>query len=169
MSGGGKTRLSLEIARRLGLPVVHLDRDFWQPGWVSPEADWWRARVSELVAEPHWVMDGNYGRTLDQRVVVSDVVVFLDVPRRVALAGVLRRWWHHIGRTRPDLAPGCPERMDLAFLRWVWRYPKDGRPIVIDALAEVSDQVAIVRLQSRKEATIWVTSLPEQTDNVRPP
>jgi adenylate kinase family enzyme len=35
--GTGKTTIALEIGRRLGMPVVHLDRLYWQPGWRAPE------------------------------------------------------------------------------------------------------------------------------------
>ena len=35
-SGGGKSTLSLKIAKRFGLPYISLDRDvFWLPGWVA--------------------------------------------------------------------------------------------------------------------------------------
>jgi adenylate kinase family enzyme len=35
--GAGKTTIALEIGCRLGIPVVHLDRLYWQPGWRAPE------------------------------------------------------------------------------------------------------------------------------------
>ncbi len=48
-------------------------------------------------------------------------MMVMDYPRLVWVAGVLQRRW----RTAPraDMASRCPERIDLAFLRWVWAYP----------------------------------------------
>ena len=33
--GAGKSWLAKRIAARTGVPLVHLDRGFWQPGWVD--------------------------------------------------------------------------------------------------------------------------------------
>jgi adenylate kinase family enzyme len=164
VAGAGKTTVSLEVGRRLGLPVVHLDQHFWQPGWVPAEATWWRAKVAELTAEPRWVMDGNDTRTFDQRFGVCDAVVFLDVPRHVAMSGVLRRWRRMRGRQRADVGPGCPEKVDPAFLRWVWRYREDVRPQLLDALAQVRAGTAVITLTSREQAQRWTESLPAPID-----
>ena len=48
--GAGKSTFARAIAERLGLPLIHLDAEYWQAGWVEPPADEWRGRVVELVA-----------------------------------------------------------------------------------------------------------------------
>lgn len=169
VAGAGKTTVSLALGRRLGLPVVHLDQHFWQPGWVIPDEAWWRATVVELTAAPRWVMDGNDIRTFEQRFAASDAVVFLDVPRRTAMSGVLRRWWTLRGQQRPDVGPGCPEKIDRDFLRWVWRYRDDVRPQLLDSLAGLPDSTSVVRLTSREQARTWLASLPGADDATRPP
>src|SRR5262249_2729981 len=65
--GTGKSTLARHVGERLGLPVVHLDRHYWSPGWVAPEAAEWRRRVAELAGAEAWVMDGNYSATFDLR------------------------------------------------------------------------------------------------------
>jgi adenylate kinase family enzyme len=37
--GAGKSRLSREMAEILNLPIIHLDRHYWNPGWVERERD----------------------------------------------------------------------------------------------------------------------------------
>ncbi|MCL9759688.1 adenylate kinase [Frankia sp. AiPa1] len=154
--GAGKSTLAREIARRAGLPVIHLDRHFWRPGWVATPVDEWRAVVAGLVARPAWVMDGNYGGTLDLRIPAAELIVFLDLPRRVAISRALRRWarWH--GRTRPDMGPGCPEKMDVSFVRWMWTYPRDSRDRLLRVLDAHGAAARVVRLCSPREVRAWL-------------
>jgi adenylate kinase family enzyme len=35
LAGSGKSTFSLALAVKTGLPVIHLDLHFWQPGWVA--------------------------------------------------------------------------------------------------------------------------------------
>ncbi|HEX8454049.1 MAG TPA: DNA topology modulation protein [Longimicrobium sp.] len=150
--GAGKSTLARRLGEATGLPVHHLDVLYWKPGWVpTPDAEW-DATIAGLAARPAWIMDGNYGRTMDQRLAACDTVVFMDLPRTVCLARVLRRWLRFRGRARPDLDPGCPEQMTWEFARWVWRYPRDRRPGVLRRLAALGPDKRVVHLRSRREA-----------------
>ena len=133
--GAGKSRLAAELARRTGLPLFHLDQLYWQPGWVEPEPDQWRASLEALIAQPSWIIDGNYGGTLSARLTRADTVIDLDVPAWRCLARVLGRISAHHGRVRPDMAPGCEERLDWRFLLYIARFPLSARPRVNQRLA----------------------------------
>lgn len=89
--GAGKTTFARELGGRLGLPVIHLDEHYWRPGWVETPRDQWRLVQERLVAGDAWVVDGNYGGTLDLRFKAADTVVMLDYPRLVCLGRALRR------------------------------------------------------------------------------
>jgi adenylate kinase family enzyme len=154
--GAGKSTLARELARQAGLPVVHLDRHFWRPGWVATPVDEWRAIVAGLVTKPAWVMDGNYGGTLDLRIPAAELIVFLDLPRRITISRVLRRWARWRGRNRPDAAPGCPDRIDVAFLRWLWNYPRGGRIRLLRALDAHGASARVVRLCTSREVRLWL-------------
>jgi adenylate kinase family enzyme len=134
--GAGKTTLARRIATAASLPLVHLDRLYWRPGWVPTPADEWELQVAELVRGERWVMDGNYGGTMALRVAAADTVVFLDVPRLTCLRRVTSRALRHRGRTRDDMAPDCPEHLSWEFVRWIWSYPRTRRPRVLELLAQ---------------------------------
>ena len=150
--GAGKSTFARALAARTGLPVVHLDRHYWQAGWrPTPDEDW-IPQVERLCAEDSWIMDGNFGGTLELRLRRADAVVFFDLPRAACLAGVLRRWMGSYGRARPELPPGCPEKLDLAFLAWIWNYPVTSRPRILEAVSRLPRSVPVVRVESRAEA-----------------
>ena len=134
--GAGKSTLSRRLAEAASLPLVHLDSLYWRPGWTPTPEDEWAAQVSELVRAERWVIDGNYGGTMALRMAAADTVVFLDLPRLTCLRRVVARAIRNRGRTRADMAPGCPEHLSSEFVRWIWSYPSTNRPRVHERLAE---------------------------------
>lgn len=157
--GSGKSTLAQQLGHILGLEVIHLDRYFWKAGWTPTPREEWRAVVGGLVQREQWVMDGSYASTLDLRLPAADTVVFLDLPRWRCLWQVIIRLVRYRGETRPDLAPGCPEKFDLPFLKWIWQYPATDRPIVTAALARHTAGRSVVILRSPREVGRWLDQL----------
>jgi adenylate kinase family enzyme len=143
--GAGKSTFAARLGQRTGLPVIHLDREYWQPGWIEPAPEAWTATITRLVTGERWILDGNFGGSMDLRLQACDTVVFLDMPRLACLWRVLRRRLRHHGSARPDMTPGCDERLSLEFLWWIWTYPARRRPAVLRRLQALhADQVAVV-------------------------
>lgn len=160
--GAGKSTLARRIGERLGLPVVHLDRFNWNPGWVQTEASRFREQVAEAVKWDTWVMDGNYtGGHLDLRLSRSHAVVWLDLPRYIYFPRAVWRAIKYYGRAREDIGPGCPERIDVPFLKdWVWTYPTRARPEHAKIMADLPDRVRGIILTSRAEVAKFASDLP---------
>lgn len=148
--GSGKTTLARQLAAKLGLPVVHLDKEFWRAGWVEPPAEEWEERVRRLAAADAWIMDGNYGGTMELRLQRADAVIFLDLATVNCLAPILSRYVRWRGKTRPDLPEGCPETIDLEFVRWVLSYRRTRRAGVLERLARFDGEIVVLR--SRRAA-----------------
>jgi adenylate kinase family enzyme len=140
-SGAGKSTLARRLGAITGLPVIHLDRVYWNAGWVPTPDEEFRSRLAALLREPEWIIDGAYVTTQEERLSYSDAVVFLDFPPRVYRYRVLKRIASTYGRARPDLAPGCPEKLDWEFLRWVWRWHHDIRPDVLRRLGGAREKL----------------------------
>lgn len=148
--GSGKSVLARRLGDMLGVEVIHLDALFWKPGWVETDFDEWQRTVEELAGGRSWIIDGNYGRTMEVRLAAADTVIFLDFPRLTCLWRVIKRLLQYWDGSRPDIAPGCDERFDreyLRFLKWIWGYPTRSRPQVMERLERFSKgrQIYILR------------------------
>lgn len=157
--GAGKSTFARRLGETLGIEVFHLDALYWKAGWVETPRPAWRATVETLLARDAWILDGNYSNTLELRLDACDAVVFLDIPRTVCLRRIVKRAFMYRGRTRPDMAEGCDERLTLEFVRWVWTYPKKRRPKVLALLARHERDKTIVRLRTQSEIEDFLNRL----------
>lgn len=144
--GAGKTTLALELGRSLDLPIVHIDAVNWR-GASPARVEGWPELHTALVAGERWIIEGMKPGVLRERLVRADTVVFLDLPRRTCLLGVAARRARFRRRPRPET--GRPDRVTRPYLRWVWRFGRDVRPGVLDALSSYGGE--LVTLRSRRE------------------
>ena len=120
-SGSGKSTFSRRLSEITGIPIVSIDALFWKPGWVESDRAEFRARLAEVTRQPRWIMDGNYTSAEGElRRDVCDTVIWFDLPRAACMSGILTRIAKSYGQVRPEMAPGCPEKIDLEFFRYVW-------------------------------------------------
>lgn len=154
--GTGKSTLSRELARVTGLPLIHLDSRFWKQGWVmTPRAEWERDQ-RRMIEDNAWIIDGNYGSTLDIRLEAADTVILLDLPRRLYIWRVVTRMLRSflLRQKRDDMPPGCPERPDrnwFRFLRYVWDFQRDARPGLLGQVADMSPDTRLLWLRGSED------------------
>ena len=145
--GAGKSTLAAELAARTGLPLFHLDRMYWKAGWVEPDRAEFHEQLAAVTGQPRWIIDGNYGRTLSKRLTRADTVIDLDLAPSLCVARTIGRVIRARGSVRPDMAPGCPERFDWSFLRFIARFRIDRRPLYETRLARFEGRY--IRLRTR--------------------
>ena len=155
--GAGKSTLARSLGEALSLPVVHLDKLWWKSGWINRTEGEFDALLDAVLLGEEWVIDGNYLRTLPRRLERCDAVVLLDYPRRVCLLRALRRILTWRGRTRPDMAADCPERLDGEFVRWIWEFHRTQRPQVLELLDGWTGEKHVFR--SPKDCTRFLAKL----------
>lgn len=147
--GSGKSVASRRLGEALSLPVIHLDNEFWKPGWVETPREEWIRRQEELISGKEWIIDGNYGSTMELRFRAAELVIFLDIGRVKCAAGALRR----VGRKRPDLPDYLDEKLDrefLQFLKFIWSYPRKGRVRLLELHRKYPD-IPFIAVKKRSE------------------
>lgn len=160
--GAGKSTFATELAKRTGLPLIHLDANYWKAGWAETPKEEWERRVAELAGRSEWVMDGNYIGSIECRLAACDTVVFLDLPRTTCLWRAFKRRIQYRGRTRPDMAAECPEKMDWEFVQWIWKYPKQTRPLIMERLARLDGGRKAVVLRTAEEVRGFLEGIREE-------
>ena len=155
--GAGKSTLAADLGKRLSLPVFHMDKLNWQPGWVESSKDEINARLDAIVKTDRWLIDGNYGGTLPVRLARADTVIYLDYPISLCVARLFKRLWAYRGKTRPDMTEGCPERFDLGFLLYLLQWNAGPRP---RTEAQLQGYVGkIIRLRTPADTRRWVEGI----------
>jgi adenylate kinase family enzyme len=164
-AGSGKSTLAWRLHTIFKLPVYHLDQYFWKPGWIFPNLDDYQVIHDELCDRDAWILDGMNLRLLQYRIERADIVIFLDIPRYKCFWRIFKRTLKYYGKETPSSAPGCCERFNgefIRFLKWVWhfksRYPERIREIVGDVMYEQSEKQFIV-VRSQKEVDELVDAL----------
>ena len=156
--GSGKSTLARALGERLGLSVVHLDRLWWNAGWQNVSQEEFDARLSRAVRMESWIIDGNYSRTIGQRLQSCDTVIYLDFNRWLCLWGMCQRVIRSYGKVRPDMSPGCPERFDWEFVKFIWNFNENNRVRNYTWLAQAKHARAIV-LKNRREVKRFLEAL----------
>lgn len=161
--GSGKSLLARQLGTRTGLPVHHIDRIHWMPGWVERE----RAEKTRLCREVHaldrWIFEGGHSVTWPERLARADTLIWLDVPVVLRQWRVIRRAFRHHGQARPDLPDGCPERFDagtLDFYRYIWRSRREARARMQAAFAGAPPHVDRHRLGSARAVRAFLDAVP---------
>ncbi len=146
--GSGKSTFSRALHDRTGIPLFHLDMMYWNADRTTVEKSVFRERLSSTLQKSEWIIDGNYGSTIEQRLQVCDTVIFLDYPLDVCINGIMERR----GKVRTDL-PWIedPDEEDTDFIEFVKNFNTQSRPGIIELLNKYSNKEIYI-FKSRDEA-----------------
>ena len=159
-SGSGKSTFSKRLSDITGIPVVSVDALFWRPGWVESEKAEFHKRLSAAAQQPRWIMDGNFtGHLVELRRDACDTLIWFDLPRATCMLGILTRIAKSYGRVRPEMAEGCPEKIDLEFLRYVWNFRQQQRPKLLAYFEGLRPDQTFITFTHRAQADRYLSDL----------
>jgi adenylate kinase family enzyme len=148
----GKSALARRLGEITGLPVIEVDRIFWQPGLIATPREQWVAMQEKLAAGDGWIMDGDLGPydAVEVRLRAADTIIFLDF-------SLVRCAWRAIHRSR--------ERAD--FWRWLLAYRYQSRPILMVAIANHAPNAVLHVFRGPKALERFVAEAAALTPAVR--
>jgi adenylate kinase family enzyme len=159
--GSGKSSLARSMALRSGLPVIHIDKIHWRPGWVERGREEKTRLCRDAEAGDRWIFEGGHSATWDSRVARADLLIWIDRPLMLRLWRVLRRTLTGLGRTRPDLPEDCPEQLRRLpeFIRFIWSTRQTARARLARLAATAPPTCRVVRLRSDRETRAFLSRL----------
>lgn len=155
-SGSGKSTLTNVLAKELNIPAIHLDSINYNANWVETDKNERDSIISSKANEQRWIIDGNYNKTLKERLDRADLIIWLDYSSFAYLKGVLKRIIKNYNKEKPDI-PGCKERLDFTFIKYVATYNRKKRPIVIELLKDIPTEKLLV-FRKQKDLNKWLES-----------
>ena len=148
--GSGKSTVSRALHNKTGIPLYHLDMMYWNADKTTVEKSVFLERLSAVLEKDEWIIDGNYGATMELRMASCDTVIFLDYPFDVCLDGIKERR----GKPRSDM-PWIETEEDAEFIEFIKNYNEQQKPKVLELLEKYSDK-NIVIFKSREEADAFL-------------
>ena len=144
--GSGKSTVSRAVHNKTGIPLYHLDMMYWNADKTTVEKSVFLERLSAVLEKNKWIIDGNYGSTMEMRMAACDTVIFLDYPLEVCLNGIKERR----GKPRSDM-PWIETEEDSEFIEFIKNYNEQQKPKVLELLKKYSDKNIII-FKSREQA-----------------
>lgn len=153
-SGSGKSTLCNILSKELNLPAIHLDAINYKANWVEIDKNERDKIISDKSNEDKWIIDGNYNKTLKERFDKADLIIWLDYSTFMHLKGVLKRFFKIRNSERPEI-PGCKEKMNFKFIKYVITYNKKKRPVVKNCLMDIPKEKVLI-FKKQKDLNKWL-------------
>ena len=148
--GSGKSTVSRVLHNKTGIPLYHLDMMYWNADKTTVEKSVFLERLSAVLEKDEWIIDGNYGATMELRMAACDTVFFLDYPLDVCLGGIKERR----GKPRSDM-PWIETEEDAEFIEFIKNYNEQQKPKVLELLKKYDDKNNII-FKSREQADAFL-------------
>ncbi|MBE6558215.1 MAG: adenylate kinase [Ruminococcaceae bacterium] len=148
--GSGKSTFSRALHHKMGIPLYHLDMMYWNADKTTVEKNVFSERLSAVLEKDEWIIDGNYGSTMEMRMMACDTIIFLDYPTDICLDGIQRRR----GKSRSDM-PWIETEEDEDFMAFIKTYNEQQRPKVLSLLDKYCGKRVVI-FTSREEADAFL-------------
>ena len=152
--GSGKTTFAEKLQNFTGLPLYYLDTIWHKPDKTHIPREEFDERIKEIFKTSEWIIDGNYGRTIEMRMKECDTVFLFDLPTEVCIQGATER----IGKGRYDL-PWLETELDPEVESFIREFPETTLPKIYDLIEKYKAEKEIIIFKSREETDEYLNEL----------
>lgn len=149
LPGAGKSTFAVRLAKKLGLPLHHIDKYYFVRKWVRRDYDDFCKLQEKMTADEKWIIDGNDIRSLEVRYKRATIAIYFRYPRWRCLWRLIKRTIHK-DPTIDDRTEDIPEQLRWAVVRAMWLFHTRRYP-VIARLREKYPNVAFVEVHNDRE------------------
>lgn len=151
--GSGKSTFARHLHACTEIPLYHLDQLNWNADKTTVEKTVFLGRVRDVIQKDSWIIDGNYGSSIEIRMQACDTVFFLDYPVDICIQGIYDR----VGKARTDM-PWVEDEVDEDLIEFVKNYEKEDRPEVLNLLSKYKEKDIHI-FHTREDAKTYLESL----------
>lgn len=145
--GSGKTTFAEKLQRVTTLPLYYLDAIWHKPDRTHISREEYDKKLSEIFRTEEWIIDGNYSRTIEERIKNCDTIFLFDLPTDVCLQGANER----LGKERYDV-PWIDTELDSNLKKQIEEFPDKVLPRIYELLTKYKDGKQVVIFKARVEA-----------------
>jgi adenylate kinase family enzyme len=159
-TGSGKSTIAKKLSDKLNVPHIQLDLLFWRPNWRQSTDEEFFLKIENAIAQPQWILDGNYGKANHLTWKEADTVIWIDFPFWLTFYQNLKR---SLARAiiRKELWEGTGNRESFSrmfskdsILIWLFKtYSSNISRYQARMLAPEYKHINFYRLRSRKEVS----------------
>lgn len=155
-AGAGKSTLAQKLSHELNLPLYNLDAIVWRPGWEKTPPDERRTKEMEIAEQPKWIVDGVSPIFREH----ADVIIFLDVPRRVCVWRCAKRNLPYLFKSRPGLPDNCPEwKIAPTLLNIIWNFPRLAEKNIMADMGKCKSDKTTIHIKEKENPLAMIKPL----------
>ena len=124
---------------------------YWNADKTTVEKRVFLELLSFVLEKDEWIIDGNYGSTMELRMTACDTVFLFNLPVEVCLDGAISR----IGKGRYDIL-WIETELDPSFMREIEEFPNKNLPTIYALIDKYKDGKTVVVFKSREEADAFL-------------
>ena len=152
--GSGKTAFAEKLQIATNLPLYYLDAIWHKPDKTHISREEHDSILAEIFQTEEWIIDGNYSRTIEERMQNSDTIFLFDLPTEVCLQGATER----LGKERYDM-PWIDTVLDSKLKQEIEAFPDKMLPRIYELLEKYREGKDVVVFKSREEADRYIESM----------
>lgn len=144
--GAGKSTFAKKLENCINIPLYHLDMIWHKSDKTNISRKEFDLKLDRILKSDKWIIDGNYQRTLKERLIECDTVFLLDFSVEECLLGANLR----IGKNREDL-PWVEYEIDDKLKESIINFPKEKLPQIYKLLEQYREDKNIIIFKSRRQ------------------
>ena len=152
--GSGKTTFAEKLQRATNLPLYYLDAIWHKPDRSHISREEYDEKLAEIFQTEEWIIDGNYSRTIEERMQNSDTIFLFDLSTEVCLQGATER----LGKERYDM-PWIDTELDSNLKQEIEEFPNTMLPRIYELLEKYRDGRTVIVFKAREEADRYIENM----------